>query len=209
MMNSPQLWDQLLAVAPKGSALMGGAIIDYLLGIPVNDYDIFYTYHPGMGHLFPDNWKMTNADFNDPVWVKEHDEWYLQGVDEAGNNPISSVIEYLVDGAHKVQMVGVNYAKPLKHLANFDHSLTLASYTTKGMFVSKKVFQSSDTNTITYVSNNKSPDAVAKSFVRAQKKAARIGGDWQFKGFEVKAKQKNPLFKWIDVPGPGEVLING
>ena len=91
MMNSPQLWDKLLQAAPKGSALMGGAIIDYLLGIPVKDYDIFYTYHPGIGHITPNNWELT--------------------------------------------------------------------------------------------------------------KAARIGGDWKFNGFEPEVKQKVPLFKWVNAEG--------
>jgi hypothetical protein len=190
MNNSPALWDKLLKQVPKGSALMGGAVVDYLLGLPVNDYDIFYTYKPGQGHIFPGNWQMSEAYFNDPVWIKQHEEMYMQGVDEFGNHPISSVVEYLVDGEHKVQMIGVNYLDPLKHLKNFDHSLTLASYDAKGMFVHKKVFQSYESKIIEYVSKNLAADAVQKSLMRAHKKAAKIGieHDWQYKGFIPKPK---------------------
>lgn len=187
MVNNPALWDKLLADAPQGSALMGGAIIDYLLGIPVHDYDIFYTYKPGPGLQLPVTWVPTEADFNNPEFVKAHEEMYLQGIDEQGNHPISIVQEYLVDGEHKVQMIGVNYANPLKHLQNFDHSLTLASYNNKGMFVHKKVFQSKETQTITYVSKNKEIGAVNKSFIRANKKIARfpqVGVGWKLKGFD-------------------------
>ena len=191
MVNSPALWDKLLKHAPKGSALMGGAVVDYLLGIPVNDYDIFYTYKPGLGFILPDSWVPTEADFNDPVWAEQHQEQYMQGVGDNGHNPISIVHEYMVDGEHKVQMIGVNYQNPIKHMNNFDHSLTLASYTTKGLFVSKKVFQSYDSKTIEYVSGNKTAAAINKSIARAQKKVQRLAvaqGDpglvaWEYKGF--------------------------
>lgn len=185
-MNSPALWDKLLQYVPKGSALMGGAIIDYLLGIPVNDYDIFYSYHPGQGFILPGNWVPTKAEFNNPVWVKEHENQYAQGVDEFGNHPISVVYEYLVDGEHKVQLIGVNYDKPIKHMKNFDHSLTLASYDAKGMFVHKKVFESKDNHIITYVNKNMEANAVIKSIGRAQKKIAKMpfdGHAWELQGF--------------------------
>lgn len=201
MVNSPKLWDKLLAAAPKGSALMGGAIIDYLLGIVPHDFDIFYTYKPGMQHIFPGNWVQTAVNFNDPVWIKEHAEMYLQGIDEHGNPPISSVTEYMVDDEHKVQMVGVHYDDPLKHFQNFDHSLTLATYNNRGMFVHKKVFQSKENHTITYVSKNKEIGAVNKSLIRAQAKIARLpldGHGWELKGFVPVIKPK-PLFKWHDI----------
>lgn len=185
-MNKPALWDELLSHAPKGSALMGGAIVDYLLGLPVHDYDVFYPYQPGPGLILPVNWVLTEADFNDPVFIKEHEEMYLQGIDEFGNHPISIVQEYLVAGEHKVQMIGVNYDNPIKHMKNFDHSLTLASYNSKGMFVSSKVFKSYANHTIEYVSKNLEAKAVARSFIRAKKKIAKIpddGNAWELKGF--------------------------
>lgn len=197
MTNNPQLWDKLLAAAPQGSALMGGAIVDYLLGIPVNDYDIFYTYIPGHQYILPASWVPTEAKFNDLQWVKEHEEAYLQGIDENGNHPISTVFEYLVDGEHKVQLIGVNYDNPTKHLKNFDHSLTLATYTAKGMFVHKKVFQSKESNTIEYISKNKEIGAVTKSLIRAQKKIKRLGAAygehqaWTYKGFHGGIKPQN------------------
>lgn len=192
MNNSPALWDKLLAQAPKGSVLMGGAVVDFLLNLPVNDFDIFYTYHPGMGFVLPGNWVPTEANFNDPVWAEQHQEMYLQGVGEGGLNPISVVYEYMVDGVHKVQMIGVNYDKPIKHMANFDHSLTLASYDAKGLFVSKKVFQSYDSKVIEYVSKNKEHKAVVKSMGRAQKKIQKMPDgvfEWKFKGFELQQPQ--------------------
>jgi hypothetical protein len=187
MNNCPALWDDLLKQVPKGSALMGGAIIDYLLGIPVNDYDIFYSYKPGQGFILPGNWVPTMANFNDPVWIEQHEAQYKQGIDEFGNHPISVVYEYMVDGIHKVQLIGVNYDNPLKHLKNFDHSLTLASYDAKGMFVHKKVFESKDNHIITYVSKNKEAKAVMKSMARAQKKIGKMpfdGHAWELQGFD-------------------------
>lgn len=203
-MNKPALWDKLLKVAPKGSALMGGAIVDYLLGLQVNDYDIFYTYYPGMGMLLPADWVMTPVNFNDPAWMKEHEEMYLQGVDEFGNNPISSVIEYMVAGEHKVQLIGVNYDNPIKHLKNFDHSLTLASYNSKGMFVSKKVFESHDSHVIEYVNKNHEAKAVEKSILRAKKKIAKMefdGHAWELKGFD-------PEVAVVKVPMGGQAVGN-
>lgn len=198
MNNSPALWDHLLKYVPKGSALMGGAVVDYLLGVPVNDYDIFYPYHPGQGFILPGDWKLTEANFNDPVWIKEHEEAYLQGVDEFGNHPIATVYEYMVDGIHKVQLIGVHYEKVVTHLKNFDHSLTLASYDKKGMFVHQKVFESYDNKIIKYVSKNHEAKAVMKSLARAHKKAAKVGidFDWQFEGFDPD-------------PVPVKIAING
>lgn len=166
---------------------MGGAIIDYLLGLPVNDYDIFYPYHPGQGILLDDTWVPTAADFNDPAWVKEHEEQYLQGIDEFGNHPIATVFEYLVEDEHKVQLIGVHYDNPLKHMKNFDHSLTLASYNSRGMFVSKKVFESTGNHVIKYVNKNHEFNTVMKSLVRAQKKIAKMpfdGHEWELEGFD-------------------------
>jgi len=180
-MNGPKFWQKLLDGSPKGAVLMGGAIVDYVVGVEPKDYDIFYTYKPGL--IVPKDWQLEDVDFNDADWLAKHNEEYLQGIDQNGNKPISSVIEYLVDG-QRVQMVGVNYANPRKHFLNFDHSLTLAYFSDRGLFVHRKVLESTDSRTITYVSRNKDPKARAKSLARAQKKAARYGGDWKFEGFE-------------------------
>lgn len=184
MVNEPKLWDKLLAESPKGSVLMGGAVIDYMFATHVNDYDIFYSYQPGVDLNIPANWTMTEVKFNDPEWIKAHEEAYLQGVDENGANPISTVYEYLVDGEHKVQLIGVNYDNPLKHMRNFDHSLTLGSYTKNGMTIHRKVFESIDNHTVTYVSKNHDLHAVTRSLERAQKKTLKMPfGDWQYVGF--------------------------
>lgn len=182
-MNSPEIWDYLLAQSPKDSALMGGAVIDYWFGKDPKDFDIFYSYKPGQEIVIPPNWKMTDADFNDPVWIAKHDAWYLQGVDANNNNPISSVVEYLVDGTYLVQLIGVGYFNPAEHLKNFDHSLTLGRYTKHGMFIHRKTLQTVDDHVIEYVSKNQNEESKNRSFIRAQNKAIRYGGHWEFKGF--------------------------
>ena len=85
-----------------------------------------------------------------------------------------------MDGQYKVQLIGLNYDNPIKHLKNFDHSLTLASYDSKGLFVHKKVFESFDNKVIEYVSKNLDADAVNKSLIRACNKAAKIGVDYDW-----------------------------
>lgn len=184
-MNSPILWERLLGDAPKGSVLMGGAVVDYIAGHEAKDYDIFYSYKPGLQPVLPEKWVLSEAQFNDPEWVAQHHEQYLQGVDANGNSPISTVYEYIVAGLHKVQLIGVNYDNPLDHLKNFDHSLTLGWYTKNGMSVHRKVFESLHTKVIRYVSKNLDKKAVSKSYARALNKAHKYGPDagWLYGGF--------------------------
>lgn len=181
-MNSPKLWNKLLEEAPESSVLMGGAILDHLFHKEAHDYDIFHTYKIG-DIVVPGNWKITEAHFNDLAWAEEHQQLYLQGVNEAGNNPIGSVYEYLVDGEHKVQLIGVLYNEPAKHMANFDHSLTLCRYSKSGMFIHRKVLESVDDGVIRYVSKNKTLEHRLRSIKRAQAKALKLGGEWKFEGF--------------------------
>lgn len=188
-MNGHQLWEYLLNQSPEGAVLMGGAIVDTFASIKVNDFDIFYTYIPGIKQPNwepPANWKLTDQDFNDPEWLAEHQEKYLQGVDKNGDHPISVVSEYLVDNLYTVQLIGVNYDNPLLHFKNFDHSLTLGYFSTKGYYLSRRVIDSCAQKTITYLSKNKDPAAKARSFERAAYKAARYGdnGEWKFIGFD-------------------------
>lgn len=189
MNNGPKLWNKLLAEAPtKEPVLMGGAVIDYEFGYKVNDYDIFFSYIPAILFNLPPNWKMTDADFNDPVWLAEHEAHYLQGIEGNGDHPISSVHEYLVDGEYKVQLIGVKYADPAEHFKNFDHSLTLGRYTKNGMFVHRKAFDSVENQVVEYVSNNHSIAAVTRSINRVYKKLDRWGlghGPWDLKNFTV------------------------
>ena len=182
-MNGPKLWQKLLDSAPKGAIIMGGAVVDYVLDVEPKDFDIFFTDRPGALAVIPAGWQLTEQDFNNPVWRAEHHEQYLQGVDGDGNMPIVTINEYLVD-VRLVQMIGVHYPNPRQHFRNFDHSMTLAYFSEKGLFVSRKVFESIATKTITYVSTNQDPIAKAKSLARAKKKAARYGGNWSFIGFE-------------------------
>lgn len=188
MNNGPKLWNKLLNESPAGSVLMGGAIIDWHLGHRAKDYDIFHTYKIGEPKI-PPNWKMT-VNFNDPGWAEAHQNEYLQGVDDNNNNTIGSIYEYLVDGVHKVQLIGVNYDKPEMHFKNFDHSLTLGRYTKNGLFIHRKVFDSIHNHVVQYVSKNHDPKAIERSFNRAKAKTKRYSGghegNWQFKGFTAK-----------------------
>lgn len=183
-MNDQKLWSSLLKQSPKDSILMGGAIVDCIAGVKPKDYDIFYPYKFPNKWDKPNNWKLTDADFNDPEWVKEHDAWYAQGEDAAGQQTIASVIEYLVDGQHTVQLIGVWYDDAREHLKNFDHSLTLGYYSdSRGLFVHPKVFKSFDDHIITYVNKNQKQEQKDRSFIRALKKADKYGGEWIYSGF--------------------------
>lgn len=190
MINTPKLWNRLLEQSPKGSCLMGGAVVDYYFGMEAKDFDIFCEYNPWDGVLWtaPVNWVLTAQDFNNPEWVAEHQEQYKQGIDENGAHPIGSVNEYLVDGAHLVQLVAVMYKDPAKHFKNFDHSFTLGKYTKAGLFIHREVFKARDTKTIRYVSKNNDLAAKFKSLVRAHKKAAKYGFGYEFKGFGIKGE---------------------
>ncbi len=39
--NGPALWDTILARFPPGAVIAGGAVRDYLLGVPAKDVDVF------------------------------------------------------------------------------------------------------------------------------------------------------------------------
>lgn len=187
MNNSPKLWMKLLAESPKGSVLMGGAVVDYAMFKQPKDYDIWCTYNPMNPWIPPANWTLTNMDFNNPEWVKEHEEQYLQGVAADGLKPIAAVNEYLVDNEHLVQIIAVHYANPADHFQNFDHSFTLGRFTKSGMFIHRKVFEARDSGIIEYVSKNKHPEAMFKSLKRAHAKANKYDHwghhEWKFKGF--------------------------
>lgn len=176
-MNNPKVWDQLLAGSPEGSVLMGGAVVDYIASMYMvgetqpKDYDIFHRYTPGMPDVSP-AWEYIEMDYNNPHMLAKHDADYL---DHEGQ--IGSVYNFdvLVDdgfeyGKVRVQMIGVNYADPRDHFPNFDHSLTLGSYSDNGLFVHSKVFESLRNKTIEYVS--KLPYK-PKSWTRAAHKALR------------------------------------
>jgi hypothetical protein len=199
MKNGPKLWADLIKQAPKGSVLMGGAIVDYLMGVTPKDYDIFHTYKAGPVKV-PPWWVPTEANFNDPVWAAQHQELYLQGQGEFGGNKIGSVYEYLVDGEYKVQLIGVNYEDPKQHFHNFDHSLTLGRYSKNGLWIHDLVFKSMEDEMVQYVSKNKFPKAVERSLIRAQKKTDRYG--WpnpMYIGFK-------PAFKINKIPPYQKVL---
>lgn len=196
MNNGPKLWNKLLAESPAGSVLMGGAIIDWHLGHEAKDYDIFHTYKVGLpfNGAAPIGWKLTDANFNNEDWAAQHQNEYLQGVNENNNHIIGSVYEYLVDGKHKVQLIGVHYPDPKTHFMNFDHSLTLGRYSKTGLFIHKKVFDTIHSRVVQYVSKNHDPEAVERSFNRAKAKTKKYSGghegNWGFNGFYAIQKQK-------------------
>ncbi len=193
MNNGPKLWNKLLNESPANAVLMGGAVIDWHLGHEAKDYDIFFEYKPGPPGV-PENWELTEADFNDPVWAEAHQQEYLQGVGEDGNNKIGSVNEYIVDGEHRVQLIGVMYKDPKMHFQNFDHSLTLGRYTKTGLFIHRRVFDSIRSHIVTYISKNHEPKAVERSFNRAKAKTKRYSGghegNWNFHNFVAIGKKK-------------------
>lgn len=41
MTNGPELWTKVLEHFPKGATIAGGAVRDYLLGVPPKDIDVF------------------------------------------------------------------------------------------------------------------------------------------------------------------------
>lgn len=187
MKNGPKLWTKLLNEAPKGSVLMGGAVVDFNYGHEAIDYDIFHEYKVGMP-IVPVNWKFIEGNYN---------EEYKQGLKADGNHAIGSVYNYIVDGEHTVQLVGVHYHDPIHHFYNFDHSLTLGRFTKSGMFIHAEVFRAMQTHEVRYLSKNKNPEAIAKSLARARKKTTRYSGGheghWTFKGFQGEFKVKEGL----------------
>jgi hypothetical protein len=183
MANGPKLWKKLLSESPKGSVLMGGAVVDYAADVEPKDYDIFYKYVFGPPNV-PENWFPVVHDLGNDEGQAEHAFDYAQGADEHGNNPIGAVYNYIVDNTYKVQLVGVLYEDPKQHFRNFDHSLTLGYFSQRGLFVHRKVFESFDKKIVEYVGKDKSPQARAKSLFRAHAKTVRYGGDWNYLGFQ-------------------------
>lgn len=175
MDNGPKLWSDLIKQAPPGSVLMGGAVVDYIVGVEPKDFDIFHTYKVGPVQGLPPWWVPTEANFNDPVWVEKHQELYKQGIGDNGQHMIGSVYEYMVDGLYKVQLIGVMHVDPKMHFRTFDHTLTLGRYSKNGMWVHGKVFGSIETKSVEYISKDKHPDAVSRSLKRAMSKVERYG----------------------------------
>jgi len=170
MNNGPKLWADLIKQAPKGSVLMGGAVVDYLMGVIPKDYDIFHTYKEGMPKNLPPWWKYLEV-----VDEEAHGEEYFEGQNPDGNHSIGSIYNYLVSHKYRVQLIGVFYDDPKEHFKNFDHSLTLGRYTQNGLFIHDKVFRSIEGEYIEYVSKNKSAKAIARSMDRAKAKAQKYG----------------------------------
>jgi hypothetical protein len=182
-MNCPELWSQLLSEAPKGSVIMGGAIVDWVAGIQPKDIDIFHTYQVGTPDV-PAHWQYIEMDWNDPVKKAAHEQEYQLDA-EGKHNSIGSVYEYKVNG-YTVQMIGVHYDDPREQFKKFDHSLTLGSFSDNGLFIHTDVFSSLQDKTVHYygkVGDNRA----ARSFSRALKKINRIDhgnmNAWAFKGF--------------------------
>jgi len=169
MDNGPKLWANLIKEAPKGSILMGGAVVDYIAGVKPKDYDIFHIYKEGQP-ILPPWWK-----FQPPVDIDIHHEEYIAVENPKGTHPIGSIYNYLVYDKYKVQLIGVFYDDPKSHFKNFDHSLTLGRWSQNGLFIHEKVFQSLEDKAIEYVSKNKSAKAIARSMDRAKAKAEKYG----------------------------------
>lgn len=203
MNNGPKVWNRLLNSCPDNSLVMGGAVIDWWLGHKPNDIDIFYPYKHGGGPfaITPPGWVLSDADFNDPVWVAEHDAQYMQGVDKNGDHPICVVTEYIVDGDLKVQMIAVNYKNAAEHFKNFDHTLTLGRYSKNGLFIHRKVFETMATHVVQYVSKDRSALSIVRSLERAKKKTTKYSGghegDWDFEGFTIQQPKKNAFLQGI------------
>lgn len=183
MTNHPTLWDSLLDKAPAGSILMGGAVRDMYVGKEAKDYDIFYPYMISVVPEIP-GWKYLPRDPHDQAKIDE--DYDIEPADGTPN-PIAAVYDYDVAIANldiiRVQLIGLHYIKPKEHFKNFDHTLTLAAYTDKGLFIDKRLMQSIENNTVTLI-NNMNPE---KSLQRAKKVIERIdphgAPNWTYQGF--------------------------
>lgn len=192
MNNGPKVWNQLLAGSPEGSVIMGGAIVDYMASqyfigdTNPKDFDIFHTYHVGMPDVSA-MWEYVPMNYNDKVQA------LLHKMDYGEDKKIGSVYNYnvVVPGIFggnqivRIQMIGVHYEDPKDHFQNFDHTLTLGSYSENGLFIHQKVFESLTNKEVTYL--RKEPDAGSKSWLRASNKVVRYNpgnlDSWVFKGF--------------------------
>lgn len=189
-MNGPNLWSKLLHEAPEGSAIMGGAIVDwawserfYKVKEP-KDIDIFHTYRHGMP-VVPNYWKFLEMDYNDPIKKAAHDAEYLLKQD-GGHGEIGSVYDYDL-GDYHVQLIGVHYADPRQYIAKFDHSLTLGMFSKDGLCIHANVFESFKNKTVTYL-GKPGDNGSTKAIVRALNKIQRLDpvnvGAWEFAGFD-------------------------
>lgn len=160
MWNKPAIWDELLKAAPKGSVLMGGAVRDFYWGYEAKDYDIFYSYKPGLPEI--EGWKYVPKDDFPPDGP--HPDYDIAALN--GTNPIGCVYDYEVNyhgKVLKVQLVGVHYANPLDHFANFDHSLTLGIYDNQGMFLHKKLVHALENKEVELLNPANSPKSMARA----------------------------------------------
>jgi hypothetical protein len=181
IINNPSTWAELLQFCPKNSILAGGAIRDWLVGQEPKDYDIFYSYFPGIP-ITNNNWLY--QEIVDPV---AHAAEY-QPVDGEPNKKIGAVYNYevILSGGFfvQVQMVGVHYPNPKEHCKTFDHTLTLGRFGLEsGLAISPLLFESLRTRTVTCLD----PLRKEKSFLRATTAVERIDPDhidlWTYKNF--------------------------
>lgn len=193
MNNTIQTWNKLLEAAPEGSVLMGGAIRDWHFCKEAKDYDIFYSYNPGIPQIKGWTYKPRPHD------AEIQAEYNINGMN--GLHPIAAVYDYevpigykyaltpkgainLVPDQVKVQLIGVQYDNPVQHFANFDHTLVLGLFgLNTGLYISPKFFESIRNKSIT-CTNNSSP---GKSLLRAKNAVNRLdpqgAQDWNFLEF--------------------------
>lgn len=178
ILNNPGTWDELLDVAPFGSILAGGAIVDFVMDHDAKDYDIFHHYKLGMP-VTPASW----------VYVEpgpDHDEDYVQN--EAGVNvgKIGSVYNYDVtvdgDAIVRVQMIGV-MMEPTHYMKTFDHSLCLGAYTQDGLTVHKQVFQSLKNQQVFCLSDYNKPKSLERALRKVKKYDPDGYANWAFINF--------------------------
>lgn len=171
IVNGPELWRKILAGAPAGSVIMGGAIVDYVLGIQPKDFDV---YCP-IDAPFPlgTTWKLAG----NPADYKEY-----QDVDF----PIKSICNYTDHGV-KIQLMQTYSNDPTKVFKHFDHSLTKGLYSKKGIFVSDCVYKTLETGEVRFVGKTESVEKRYKSLLRAHAKIAKYDpqgfDNWKFINF--------------------------
>jgi hypothetical protein len=164
-LNGPEIWDRLLATAQRGPILVaGGAVRDYILGVPHGDIDVFHTRQTVFQ---PEGMQIAGFEVD---WTESVRLQRLMNDNQAeyAHGPIQVIWCYRgtteeTDG-QRVQLICLSNGRTLQeHLDGFDLGINQVCYT-DGIQMSKAFIKDWKEQTLTVLNGGPNVDARAIRF---------------------------------------------
>lgn len=170
-----ELFDTILSHVPVGAVIAGGAVRDYVVGVPHRDIDVFVPYHEDHNLTWRERvndprWRWTTNPNNG--WI--YDEAYAQNLnrgvfeyDQLVDDIINSVSQYSFQD-NTVQVIVLSPRRTIQqHLDSFDMGICQAVYANGGIQLSNAFLSDWKSQTITPINPNaRTPDRAARLITR-------------------------------------------